>query len=458
MAAEPFDVIIIGAGQAGGPLATAFGKAGKKTALIEKEHVGGTCINEGCTPTKTMVASARVAYMARRSADYGVGVGEVSVDMAVVRRRKREIVDSFRNGSQGRLEKSDNVELIFGVAAFSGEKTVTVTGNDGTERTLQAETIVINAGGRPAIPPIPGLKAIPYLTSTSIMELDVVPAHLVIIGGGYISLEFGQMFRRFGSKVTVIEQSARFLPREDEDIAASLQKILEEDGIEIVLGAKTESVGLDGEGYRIEIAVGEGQQTIQGSHLLVAVGRTSNADLLNVEATGVKTNERGWIPVNDKLETNVKGIYAVGDINGGPAFTHISYDDFRILRANLIENGEMSTQGRLVPYTMYTDPQLGRVGISEQEAKAKKLAVRVFSMPMNYVARALETDEPRGLMKAIVDQESNQILGAAVLGIEGGEVMTMLQLAMMGNLPYTALRDAVFAHPTIAEALNNLFG
>jgi len=458
MMTEVFDVLIIGAGQAGGPLATAFGKAGKKTALIEKEHVGGTCINEGCTPTKTMVASARVAHLARRAGNYGVTVGEVAVDMSVVRRRKREIVDSFRNGSQGRIEKSDNVELIFGTAAFSGEKTVTVALQEGGTRELKAETIVINAGGRPAAPPIPGLKEIPYLTSTSIMELDAVPDHLVIIGGGYISLEFGQMFRRFGSKVTVIEQSPRFLPREDADIADSLEKILEEDGIEIHLGAKTDSVRLDGEGYRIEMTVGGESKTLQGSHLLVAVGRTSNADLLNLEAAGVKTNERGWIPVNEKLETNVAGIYALGDINGGPAFTHISFDDFRILRANLIEGEDSSTKGRLVPYTMYTDPQLGRVGISEQEAKDKKLDVKIFSMPMSYVARALETDEPRGLMKAIVDKKTNQILGAAVLGIEGGEVMTMLQLAMMGNLPYTTLRDAVFAHPTIAEALNNLFG
>lgn len=455
--ADLFDVIIIGAGQAGGPLATAFGNAGKKTALIEKEHVGGTCINEGCTPTKTMVASARVAYLARRADKYGVNVGDITVDMGVVRRRKREIVDSFRNGSQGRLEKSDNVELIFGTAAFSGEKEVMVTLQEGGTRELKAETIVLNAGGRPAIPPIPGLKEIPFLTSTSIMELDAVPDHLVIIGGGYISLEFGQMFRRFGSKVTVIEQSSRFLPREDADIADGLQKILAEDGIAIHLGAKTDSVGLDGEGYHIQITVGDKSQTIRGSHLLVAVGRTSNADLLNLSATDVKTNERGWIPVNEKLETNVEGIYALGDINGGPAFTHISYDDFRILRTNLIEGGNRSTKGRLLPYTMYTDPQLGRIGISEQEAKEKDLDVHVFSMPMNYVARALETDEPLGLMKAIVEKKTNQILGAAVLGIEGGEVMTMLQLAMMGNLPYTTLRDAVFAHPTIAEALNNLF-
>jgi dihydrolipoamide dehydrogenase len=455
--AETFDVIIIGAGQAGGPLATAFGKAGKKTALIEKEHVGGTCINEGCTPTKTMVASARVAYLTRRAADYGVNVGDVRVDMSVVRRRKREIVDSFRSGSQGRLEKSDNVELIFGTASFSGEKTVQVTGAEGGRRELTAETIVINAGGRPAIPPIDGLKETPFLTSTSIMELDAVPEHLLIIGAGYISLEFGQMFRRFGSKVTVLEQSSRFLPREDEDVANELQKILTDDGISITLSAKIERVWQDDEGVYVQVRQGDEIPVFSGSHLLVAVGRTSNADTLNLEATGVKTNERGWIPVNDTLETNVPGIYAVGDINGGPAFTHISYDDFRILRANLIEGGDLRTNGRLVPYTMYTDPQLGRVGLSEQEAKEKGRAVKVFKMPMSSVARALETDEPRGLMKAIVDKESQQILGATVLGIEGGEVMTMFQLAMMGNLPYTTLRDAVFAHPTIAEALNNLF-
>lgn len=455
--AESFDVIIIGAGQAGGPLATAFGKAGKKTALIEKEHVGGTCINEGCTPTKTMVASARAAYLARRAADYGVNVGKVAVDMSVVRRRKREIVDSFRNGSQGRLETSDNVELIFGTASFSGEKTVNVTGAAEGGRELQAETIIINAGGRPAIPTISGLNETPFLTSTSIMELDTVPEHLLIIGAGYISLEFGQMFRRFGSEVTVLEQSSRFLPREDEDVANDLKKILMNDGVYIALGAGIERVWQDDGGIHVQVRHREETPVFSGSHLLVAVGRTSNADTLNLEATGVKTNERGWIPVNDKLETNVSGIYAVGDINGGPAFTHISYDDFRILRTNLIEGGDQSTRERLVPYTMYTDPQLGRVGMSEQEAKEKGLEVQVFKMPMSHVARALETDEPRGVMKAIVDKKTKQILGATVLGIEGGEVMTMFQIAMMGKLPYTTLRDAVFAHPTIAEALNNLF-
>lgn len=455
---ESFDVIIIGAGQAGGPLATAFGKTGKKTAIIEREHVGGTCINEGCTPTKTMIASARVAYLAKRGADYGVDTGTIAIDMSTVRRRKRDIVNSFRGGSQSRLEGGENVELIFGSAAFLNATSVRVTLQNGDPRDLTADTIVINAGARPSVPPIPGLQEVPYLTSTSIMELDHVPDHLMIIGAGYISLEFGQMFRRLGSKVTMIEGGARFLPREDEDITNELHKILIEDGVDIVLGAKVGRVEKQEDGViRVTVTVGNREKRIEGSHLLVAVGRTSNGDSLNLSAAGVATNERGYIPVNERLETNVPHIYALGDINGGPAFTHISYDDFRILRTNLIEGGKASTNNRLVPYTLYTDPQLGRVGMSEQEARKAGKEIRVFSMPMSSVARALETDEPRGLMKAIVDTSNDQILGAAVLGIEGGEIMSMLEIAMMGKLPYTALRDGVFAHPTYAEALNNLF-
>ena len=455
---DQYDAIIIGAGQAGGPLSTALAQAGWKTAIIERIHVGGTCINEGCTPTKTMVASARVAYLTRRAADYGVETGPISVDMKVVRERKRDIVESFRSGSERRIESAQGVDLLMGEARFVEQKVVEVQLNTGETRLLTASTIFINAGARPSIPPIDGIHNVPTLDSTSIMELDRVPEHLLIFGGSYIALEFGQMFRRFGSKVTIIQRSAHLLSREDTDIADAVAGILREDGIEILVETHVSHVGQNLNG-NIEMAVqtAEGERILTGSHLLVAAGREPNTDWLNAEAAGIEIDKRGYIRVNDRLETNVAGIYALGDIKGGPAFTHISYDDFRIIRTNLLEHGNASIRDRLVPYTVFIDPQLGRVGMSETEARASGQAIRVAKMPMNYVARALEVDESRGFMKAIVDADSGQILGCAILGIEGGEIMAMVQMAMMGKLPYTVLRDAVFAHPTLAESLNNLF-
>ncbi len=456
---DQYDAIVIGAGQAGGPLSTALAQAGWKTAIIERVHVGGTCINEGCTPTKTMVASGRVAYLARRGADYGVETGPVSVDMKVVRKRKRDIVESFRTGSERRIVNTQGVDLLMGEARFIEPKVVEVRLNNGGTQTLTANTIFINAGDRPSIPPIDGIHNVPTLDSTSIMELDSVPEHLLVFGGSYIALEFGQMFRRFGSKVTIIQRSAHLLSREDTDIADAVAEILREDGVEILLESHVSHVEQNSNGG-IEMAVqtaGNGR-ILAGSHLLLAAGREPNTDWLNVEAAGIEIDKRGFIRVNDRLETNVPGIYALGDIKGGPAFTHISYDDFRIIRTNLLEHGNASIRDRLVPYTVFIDPQLGRVGMSEAEARASGRAIRVAKMPMNYVARALEVDESRGFMKAIVDAESGQILGCAILGIEGGEIMAMVEMAMMGKLPYTVLRDAVFAHPTLAESLNNLFG
>jgi pyruvate/2-oxoglutarate dehydrogenase complex dihydrolipoamide dehydrogenase (E3) component len=455
---KQYDAIVIGAGQAGGPLSTALAQAGYKTAIIERVHVGGTCINEGCTPTKTMVASGRVAYLTRRAADYGVETGPISVDMKVVRTRKRDIVKSFRTGSERRIVSAEGVDLLMGEARFIEPKVVEVHLNTGEIEMLTANTIFINAGDRPSIPPINGIENVPTLNSTSIMELDSVPEHLLVFGGSYIALEFGQMFRRFGSKVTIIQRSAHLLSREDTDIADAVADILHEDGIEILLEASVLHVGQNLHGsIEMVVRTGGGEQILTGSHLLVAAGREPNTDWLNLEAAGIETDKRGFIRVNEKLETNVPGVYALGDIKGGPAFTHISYDDFRIIRTNLLEHGNASIRDRLVPYTVFIDPQLGRIGLSESEARASGRNIRVAKMPMNYVARALELDESRGFMKAIVDAESGQILGGAILGIEGGEIMAMLEIAMMGKLPYTALRDAVFAHPTLAESLNNLF-
>lgn len=454
-----YDAIIIGSGQAGGPLATALAQAGWKTAIIEREHVGGTCINEGCTPTKTMVASARVAYLAKRAADYGVQTGPISIDMTVVRRRKRDIVESFRGGSERRIKNTAGVDLLMGEASFTGPKTVEVRMNNGEARELSAGRIFINAGDRPSRPAIQGLDAVHALDSTSIMELDVVPQHLLVLGGGYIGLEFGQMFRRFGSQVTIIQRSSHLLSREDNDVAEAVADILREDGIEVLLNTGTTSVEQAANGeILLTVQTPAGARVLKGSHLLVATGRVPNSDRLNLQAAGIETDTRGTIRVNERLETNVPGIYALGDIKGGPAFTHISYDDFRIIRANLLEHGNASTRERLVPYTVFIDPQLGRIGLSETEARTSGREIKVAKMPMNYVARALEVDETRGFMKAVVDAKSGYILGAAVLGIEGGEIMAMLQMAMMGKLPYTVLRDAVFAHPTLAESLNNLFG
>jgi pyruvate/2-oxoglutarate dehydrogenase complex dihydrolipoamide dehydrogenase (E3) component len=456
-ARDEFQAIVIGSGQGGNPLSMALAGTGVRTALIEREHVGGTCVNEGCTPTKTMVASGRVAYLARRGADYGVSTGGIRVAMERVRQRKREIVESFRNGSQRRIEKTANLELLFGEARFTGSKTVQVQLKDGSKRTLTGEKIFINAGARPSVPAVEGLKDVPFLNSTSIMELGIVPEHLVILGGGYVGLEFGQMFRRIGSRVTIVQSRGQLLSQEDSDIAEGVASILREDGIEILLNARAASAQQNGRHIQVSVRSGEESRVVEGSHLLVATGRIPNTDRLNVSAAGIATDSGGFIQVNGKLETSAKDIYALGDINGGPAFTHVSYDDFRVLRANLIDKGSASTEGRLVPYTVFIDPQLGRVGLGEKEAQAQGKKVRVARMPLNYVARALEVDESRGFMKAIVDAENEQILGAAVLGLEGGEVMSMLQLAMMGKLRFTALRDGVFAHPTLAESLNNLF-
>ena len=454
---QHYDAIIVGAGQSGGPLSSALARAGRRVALIEREHVGGTCINEGCTPTKTMVASARAAYLARRGADYGVGTGPISIDMRKVRQRKRDIVESFRGGSERRIRETPGLDLLMGEANFTGPRSMDVRLNDGGTLALTAETIILNTGARPSAPP-PELRGVPTLNSTSIMELDSVPEHLLVLGGGYVGLEFGQMFRRFGSDVTIIQHGKRLLSREDADVADEVAKILREDGIEVLLETAATGAEQDADG-RIHLSVRglEGDRALTGSHLLVAVGRTPNTEHLNLAAAGVQTDKRGAIPVNERLETNVPGVYAIGDVNGGPAFTHISYDDYRILRANLIEGGSATTTGRLVPYTVYIDPQLGRVGLSEEESRQQGRDVRVAKMPMSYVARALEVDESRGFMKAVVDAQTKQILGCAILGIEGGELMSMLEIAMLGHVAYPVLKDAIFAHPTLAEAFNNLF-
>src|ERR1700734_2207486 len=456
---DQFQAIVIGSGQGGNPLCMALARAGLRTALIERAHVGGTCVNEGCTPTKTMVASARVAHLARRGSDYGVHTGNIRIDMERVRKRKRDIVDAFRTRNEEGMKHTANLELIFGEASFTNAKSVLGRLREGGQRLLTGERIFINAGSRPAVPAIDGLKVVPFLDSSSVMELGSVPEHLIVLGGGYVGLEFAQMFRRFGSRVTIVQSGGQLLAGEDADVAGGVAAILTQDGIELLLRTGATSAAKMGEQIRVTVRTEMSNETrgLDGSHLLAGTGRGPNTDSLNVAAAGIAIDKRGFIQVNSKLETSVAGIFALGDIKGGPAFTHISYDDFRILRTNLIDKGNASTDGRLVPYTLYIDPQLGRIGLTESEARTQNRKIRVARMPMSSVARALETDETRGFMKAVVDAGTSQILGVAVLGIEGGETMSMLELAMMGKLSCSVLHNATFAHPTLAESVNNLF-
>jgi len=455
---EHVDVAIIGAGQAGGPLASAFANAGRSTVLIERKHIGGTCVNEGCTPTKTLIASGAVAWRARRGAEFGIETGEVVADMPAIRDRVAGVVKIWREGSERGVFGTEGLTYFKGQARFLGPKRLHIALDDGGERVLSAETIVINVGERPG--PLRGDVApgTPVLTSTDILQLDVLPRHLIVVGGGYVGLEFGQVFRRLGAEVTIVQHGKQLLSKEDPDIAEAMRQILAEDGITIHLEAGTERVApaADG-GVEVTLSTPDGPRTIRGSHLLAAAGRIPNTDDLGLDAAGIETDERGYIPTSDTLETNVSGIYAVGDVRPGPKFTHISYDDYRVLQSTLIEGGNRSIAGRQEPYTVFTEPQLGRIGLNETQAKAQGIPYRVAEMPMERVARAYETNEPRGVMKVLVDPESGQILGASILGLDGGEIMAMLQIAMLGTVPYTTLRDGIWAHPTLAEGLNNLF-
>jgi len=455
---DTYDAIVIGAGQGGVPLAKALANAGRHTALIERTHVGGTCVNTGCTPTKTLIASARVAYLARRGADYGVHTGPVQVDLAQVRARKREVVEQFRGGSLRGIQNTERLTLYHGEASFESSTGILVRLNEGGQKQLQAGQIFINTGARASDLRIEGLDAVTVLHEDTLMELDRVPDHLVIIGGGYLGLEFGQMFRRFGSRVTLLEAGDRLMPREDDDIIEATTQILKEDGIEVRFNARAQRVeALAGGRFRLMFQEGDQPAAVEGSHLMIAAGRTPNTEALNLPAAGVKTDDRGHILVDERLETHVPGIFALGDVKGGPAFTHIAYDDYRVLCANLLYNNPTTIEDRLVPYTVFIDPQLARVGLTEKQAREKYANVKLAKMPASHVARAIETHETRGLLKAVIDGDTGQILGCAFLVIDGGEVMSAVQIAMMGKLPFTALRDGVFAHPTLTESLNNLF-
>jgi pyruvate/2-oxoglutarate dehydrogenase complex dihydrolipoamide dehydrogenase (E3) component len=404
-----------------------------------------------------MVASARLAYLARRGAEYGVRTGPVSVDLAAVRERKRSMVSGARENYASRLAQ-EGLDLIQGEAHFTGAKTVEVALTDGGTRQISAPVIVIDAGTRARPLAIAGAASVPVLDSTSIMELDEVPEHLIILGGGYIGLEFGQMFRRFGSEVTIIEGAARLMMMEDEDVADEVAAILRDDGITVLTSTTPLRVEqADGGRLRLTVRTEDGERRIEGSQLLSAIGRIPNTAALTPEVAGIRLTDRGFIEVDEYLETSVPGVYAMGDVKGGPAFTHLSYDDYRILRANLIRHQKQSTRDRIVPYTVFTDPQLGRAGLTERQARAQGRDIRVAKLPMGAVIRAIETGETRGFMKAVVDSGSGRILGCAILGVEGGEIMSIIQVAMLGQLPYTAMANAIFAHPLLAEGLNALF-
>ncbi|KAL6867182.1 Pyruvate/2-oxoglutarate dehydrogenase [Trichoderma novae-zelandiae] len=470
-----YDAVIIGSGQGGTPLSMAFAKAQHKTALIESSHVGGCCVNEGCTPTKTMIASGRVAYLARRGRQYGIYTSDqvdaaqnsVKVKMEVVRQRKRDIVDRFRSGSERRIREA-GVHLIFGTACFNDERTIHVRTLEGPEMSLTADRVFICSGERPAIPEIDGLDVAAFppgtiLNSTSVQELGVVPSHLVVIGGGYIGLEFGQLFRRLGAAVTVIQRGAQLLPREDADVAEAMLSVLKEDGVRVLLNAAPTAIrpaGNQDPATAVAVSGRDGQSELLASHVLFAAGRVPNTEMLNLGAASIETTARGHIITDAQLRTSNHRVWALGDVKGGPAFTHVSYDDFRLLRANLIEKGNLTVADRLIPYVVYTDPQLGHVGLHEHEAREKypDCKIQVANMPMSYVARALETDETRGLIKAVINADSQRILGFTCLGVEGGEIMSLVEMAMIGGVKWTALRDAIWAHPSLAESLNNLWG
>lgn len=446
-----YDAIVIGSGQAGNPLSHRLADEGWTVALIEKAHLGGTCINTGCTPTKTMVHSAQVAHYARNAAKWGVRSTNVSVDLAAVIARKDKIVQSFRSGQQRRVDARKTLHLYRGHARFSGPNQLTVGGES-----LQSGKIFVNTGTRPVVPPIQGLDAVDYLTNATIMELTELPEHLLVLGGGYIGLEFGQMFRRFGSRVTVIHHSGQILAREDQEIAAELQKALEAEGLNFALNARTTRVDKMDRKITLTVEDGNGRRTIAGSHLLVATGRKPNSDELDLQKAGVETDKNGFVKVNGRLETSVPGIWALGDVKGGPAFTHISYNDFQIVIANLIEGKNLTIDRRLVPYSVFTDPQLGGVGMTEKEVRTQGYKLKIGKVPMTHVARAIERDETAGLMKLVVDASNDCILGASILAAEGGELVQIIGTLMLAGLPYTLLKGAVYIHPTLAEGFFSL--
>lgn len=446
-----YDAIVIGSGQGGNPLAQALAERGEQVMLVESDKLGGTCINTGCTPTKTMVASAQVAHYARNAARWGVQAADVHVDLAAILKRKDEVVLRFRSGWEQSVNQQGHPEWIRGRARFTGLKQLTVGG-----QTITGRRIFIDTGAVPAIPKIEGLAQIPYLTNVSMLELQDVPEHLIVLGGGYVGLEFGQMFRRFGSDVTIVQSGERILLQEDEDITSELQKCLEHEGIHFLLGAKANKAEGGAANVRLTVEMSGGSRTVDGSHLLVATGRTPQTADLDLPQAGIVTTAKGYIQVNDRLETSAPDVWAIGDVTGGPAFTHISYNDYQVIYGNLYEGHNLSTKTRLVPYAVYTDPTLGRVGMTEREARQSGRKLKIGKVPMTKVSRAIERAETAGMMKLVVDADTDHVLGASILSVEGGELVQILSTLMLAEKPYTLLKGAIFIHPTLAEGFFGL--
>jgi len=442
--AEKFDAIIVGAGQAGPSLAGRLTEAGQTVAVIERKLVGGTCVNTGCIPTKTLVASAHAAHLARRGAEYGVGTGEITVDMANVKARKDKVMLDDRRGVESWLEGMKRCTFIRGHARFVGAHTMTVDG-----RVLEADRIFLNVGGRAVAPDMPGLADIEYMTNVGILELDTVPEHLVIIGGSYIALEFAQMYRRFGARVTVIEKGPRLTSREDEDVSATVKEILEAEGIDVVVNAAAIRFIKHDSGF--QVVPTDGATPITGTHLLMAVGRQPNTDDLGLEKAGVETDARGYVVVDDQLRTNVEHIWAMGDCNGRGAFTHTSYNDFEIVAANLLDDDPRRVSDRVTTYALYIDPPLGRAGMTVDEVRKTGRKALVGKRPMTRVGRAVEKGETQGFMKVVVDAETEEILGAAILGVGGDEVIHSILDIMSAKKPYTAISRTMHIHPTVSE-------
>jgi pyruvate/2-oxoglutarate dehydrogenase complex dihydrolipoamide dehydrogenase (E3) component len=448
---KTYDAIVIGSGQGGNPLAYGLADHGWSVALVEKSVLGGTCVNTGCTPTKTMIASAQVAYYVRNAARWGVRTGPMSVNLSFVVDHKNDVVRRWRDGVERSVARRTSLHLYRGYARFLSSHEVQVESD-----ILQSDRIFIDTGSRPHPPKFVGLENINYLTNESLMEIRELPEHLIVLGGGYVGLEFGQMFRRFGSRVTLVHRGPQILPHEDEDVATGLQKCLTDEGIEFRLNSNTVHGEKSGTQIVLTVESAGRREKISGSHLLAATGRRPNTDDLGIDKAGVEVDDRGYIKVNSRLETNVPGIWALGDVKGGPAFTHISYNDYQIIFGNLIEGKNLSIANRYVPYSLFTDPQLGRVGMTEKQARASGKKLKIGCYPMSKVARAIERNETAGLMKVIIDAENDRILGAAILGSEGGELVQILGALIMAGAPYTVLKGAVYIHPTLAEGFFGL--
>jgi pyruvate/2-oxoglutarate dehydrogenase complex dihydrolipoamide dehydrogenase (E3) component len=441
-----FDAIVVGAGQAGPPLAGRLTAAGHTVAVVERKLIGGTCVNTGCIPTKTLVASAHAAHLARRGGDFGVGTGVVSVDMAKVKARKDEIMLGDRKGVEDWLNGMDGCTVIRGHARFEDSHTLRVG-----DEVIEAERIFLNVGGRAVVPNIPGLTDVEFLTNVSILELDTVPEHLVIIGGSYIALEFAQMYRRFGARVTVVEKGPRLASREDDDVSDTIKTILQNEGIEIVLDATDIRLAKQDKGF--ELTPRAGAAAIAGSHLLLAVGRRANTDDLGLERAGVQTDSHGYITVDDQLKTSVENIWAMGDCNGKGAFTHTSYNDFEIVAANLLDGDARRDSDRIPTYALYIDPPLGRAGKTVEQVRASGRPALVGQRPMTRVGRAVEKGETQGFMKVVVDAQTQQILGAAILGVGGDEAIHQILDVMSAKAPYTTLARTMHIHPTVSELI-----